>query len=80
MDSFKIPRDPWMLKTFLQKLSMSCYLLAASEPIHVENLGQFTIRFFHAQPVRQIISCIVTEERTHGERIVHDGAALIQHN
>lgn len=48
-----------------------------SEPVDVEDLGQVGggLTALHAQPVREIVAKVVTEERTHGEGVVHNHLA-----
>ena len=55
--------------TWPQELSV----ISFSEPVDVEDFGQFGIfHLFHGQPMIQIVTEVVAEERPHREGIVHD--------
>lgn len=48
-----------------------------SEPVDVEDLRQLSGSFsaLHAQPVSEVVTEVVAEERPHGEGVVHDHLA-----
>lgn len=47
------------------------YLFVLPEPVDVEDLGHVAALLRHGQPVPQVVSEVVAEERSHCERIVH---------
>ena len=47
----------------------------------MENLGQFHAGAgLHIQPVLKVMTKVITEERSHGERVMHDNFSLEQSN
>lgn len=53
-----------------------------SEPIDVKDLRQMSFSFsvLHAQPVSEVVAKVVTEEGSHGKRVVHNYLACGKRN
>lgn len=68
-----------MIRYRYVKESEFTHQIVFSEPVDVVHFRQFAAGHcrLHGQPVLQVMSEVVAEERPHGEWIVHDGLPLV---
>lgn len=66
---FKMAR--YFVVTQAQDRVKTSYLLILTEPVDVEDLWHLAPCLRHRQPVTQVLAKVVSEERTHCERVMH---------
>ena len=77
-DSVTPPQDPLNHPDVIPEARpQQATVLTLPEPVDHEELGRFGQQFAHVEPVLEVGTEVVAEERSHGERVVHHLLPLV---